>query len=192
MTNKKDLPNFSQELRELLKYEDQMPPVDHWKPERRGEVEITIKRDGAWWFQDEPMTREATIQLFSKILLKENDQYFLVTPAEKMQLQVELLPFVVRMMDVQGEGEDERQRVIFSTNVGDTFEVSEEHPIRMIKSDDGDCLPVVRVRRNLDALVSRQVYYELAEYIQECPDKAGHFGLWSCGRFFSLDENDND
>lgn len=188
MTNKKDLPNFSQELRELLKYEDQIPPVDQWQPRRSGEVDITVKRDGSWWFQDGPMTRDATIQLFSKILLKEDDQYFLVTPAEKMQLQVELLPFVVRMMDVQGEGE--RQRVIFSTNVGDTFEVSEEHPIRMIKGDDGDLLPVVRVRRNLEALVSRQVYYELAEYLQECPDKAGHFGLWSCGRFFLLEGSD--
>lgn len=187
MTSKRELPNFSQELRKLLKYEHQMPPVDQWQPQRQGTVEITIKRDGAWWFQNAPMTREATIQLFSKILLKEEDAYFLVTPAEKMQLQVELLPFVVRLMDVQGDGE--QQRILFSTNVGDTFEVSEEHPIRMLKSDDGDFLPVVRVRRNLEALVSRQVYYELAEFIQECPDKAGHFGLWSCGRFFLMDED---
>ncbi|KZY98993.1 hypothetical protein A3758_15755 [Oleiphilus sp. HI0118] len=187
MTTGKQLPNFSQELLELLKYEDQTPPVEQWQPQRKGEVEITIKRDGSWWFQDEPMTRESTVQLFSKILLKEKDQYFLVTPVEKMRLQVELLPFVVRMMSKQGDGDG--QRIIFSTNVGDTFEVSEQHPIRMIKSDDGDCLPVVRVRRNLEALVSRQVYYELAEFIQECPDKAGHFGLWSCGRFFLMDED---
>ena len=90
-------------------------------------------------------------------------------------------------MDVQGEGD--QQRVIFSTNVGDTFEVSEEHPIRMMRADDGDLVPVVCVRRNLEALVSRQVYYELADYIQECPEKSGHFGLWSCGRFFVLEDD---
>ncbi len=186
MTAKKDLPNFSEELRELLQYENKTPPVEQWQPKRTGEVDISIHRDGSWWFQDEPMTREATIQLFSKILLKEEERYFLVTPVEKMQLRVELLPFVVRLMDVQGDGK--QQRIILSTNVGDTFEVSEEHPIRMLSSESGELLPVVRVRRNLEALISRQVYYELAGYAQECPDQAGHFGVWSCGVFFPLEQ----
>ena len=188
MTAKKDLPNFSEELRELLKYEKAAPPVEQWHPQRVGQVDIVIRRDGSWWFQNEPMTREATIQLFSKILLKEDEYYYLVTPVEKMKLEVELLPFVVRLMDVQGESE--QQRIIFSTNVGDTFEVSNEHPIRMHVGDDGEVLPVVRVRRNLDALVSRQVYYDLADYVKECPDKAGHFGVWSCGVFFELQGED--
>ena len=187
MTTGKQLPNFSEELQALLAQPD-LPPVEQWRPERVGEVDITIKRDGTWWFQDEPMTREATIQLFSKILLKEDEHYYLVSPAEKMRLEVEVLPFVIRLMDVQGEGE--QQRIIFSSNVGDTFEVSEEHPIRMVKSDAGDLLPVVRVRRNLDALISRQVYYELAEVMQECPDHSGHFGVWSCGRFFTLESEE--
>lgn len=178
----------------MLEDPDIIPPVETWNPQRTGEVDITIRRDGVWLFQGEPMTREATVQLFSRILLREGDEYFLVTPVEKMRLTVELYPFVVRLMDVEGEGEN--QKLIFSTNVGDTFMVDREHVLRMEKgatsSVEGEqSLPVVTVRRNLDALVSRQVYYELSSLVAAAPNQsAGQdeeaFGVWSCDAFFKL------
>lgn len=184
MTQLKDLPNFSEELQSLLDLEGSYPPVDTWHPEREGEVEITIRRDGSWWFQNEEMTREATVQLFSRILRKDSDKYVLVTPAEKMSLTVELFPFVVRMMDVRGEGAS--QEIIFSTNVGDTFVLSKDHCLSMLDIGEAEPAPVVEVRSGLMALVSRQVYYELADYATESPDDSERFGVWSQGEFFNL------
>ena len=171
-----------------------IPPVETWNPQRIGEVDITIRRDGVWLFQGEPMTREATVQLFSRILIKEDNEYFLVTPVEKMRLKVELYPFVIRLMDVQGEGEG--QKLLFSTNAGDTFEVNAEHALRteslgtFVDSAE-ESLPVVTVRRNLDALVSRQVYYELANLAtaskkDNVTDGEESYGVWSFGSFFEL------
>jgi len=189
MTQHKALPNFAAELKDLLATQDSMPPVESWKPTRTSELDICIKRDGTWWYEGDEMTREATVQLFSRILLKDGADYYLVTPAERAKISVELAPFVVRMAEVLGSGKE--QRILLSTNVGDTFEVSPEHPLRLSEDHpDGDAddmgLPLVTVRRNLDALISRQVYYDLAEYVDECSDEEGRYGLWSNGHFFKL------
>ena len=194
MTQLKNLPNRPRELQAMLEDPNIIPPVETWNPQRIGEGDITIRRDGVWLFKGEPMTREATVQLFSRILIKEGNEYFLVTPVEKMRLQVELYPFVIRLMDVQGEGED--QKLLFSTNAGDTFEVNAEHALRTeslgTSADSAEeSLPVVTVRRNLDALVSRQVYYELANLVtastkENVTDGEERYGVWSCGSFFEL------
>lgn len=194
MTQLKNLPNLPQELQAMLEDPNIIPPVETWNPQRIGEVDITIRRDGVWLFQGEPMTREATVQLFSRILIKEGNEYFLVTPVEKMRLEVELYPFVIRLMDVQGEGEG--QKLLFSTNAGDTFEVNAEHALRTESFETSadsaeESLPVVTVRRNLDALVSRQVYYELANLVtaskkHDETDGEESYGVWSCGSFFEL------
>jgi len=185
MSPHKELPNFPNELLELLESPDALPPVEKWSPTRVGEIDISIKRDGSWWFEGEPMTREATVRLFSRILLKERGAYYLVTPVEKLKIDVELKPFVVRLVNVEGAGE--AQRVMMSTNVGDTFEVSDDHPLRLEAiGGAGDLLPLVTVRRNLEALVSRPVYYELAEHLTESVESPGQYGIWSGGNFFQL------
>jgi uncharacterized protein len=184
MTNQTQLPNLPQELLELLKHPQAMPPVHKWKPERKGEVDILVKRNGEWWFQDQRMERESLIQLFSRILLKEGDEYFLVTPAEKMKIKVEAFPFFVRLANIEGAGE--KQRVVFSTNVGDTFELGSQHALRMHKTAGGELLPVVLVRDNLEALVSRQVYYQLSDHMVLVPGTEGTYGVWSNGDLHEL------
>ncbi|KZX82310.1 hypothetical protein A3715_00725 [Oleiphilus sp. HI0009] len=184
MTTQKILPNFASELKDLLALEGKIPPVETWTPSRESELNIVIKRDGSWWYNGDEMTREATVQLFSRILLLDEEDYYLVTPAEKVKITVECLPFVVRLAEVSGEGRD--QRVLLSTNVGDTFELSPDHPIALLENSAGEALPVVTVRRNLQALISRQVYYELADYMEESADEADRYGIRSSGHFFKL------
>ena len=72
------------------------------------------------------MGRESVVRLFATILRLDDDGYCLVTPAEKMKIRVEDVPFIIRLMDVEGEGE--RRRIHFSSNVGDHFTMGEEHP----------------------------------------------------------------
>jgi hypothetical protein len=187
---KQELPNIPQELIELLNSPNEIPPVETWQPTRVGEVDIRIARNGNWLYQNERMEREATVQLFARILVLEANDYFLVTPVEKMKITVDAFPFVIRMMHVEGDGVT--QRVVLSTNVGDTFVLGAEHPIAF-EGTESSPVPTVLVRRNLKALISRQVYYELAEYMvprvamtSDETSSAELYGLWSNGHFFEL------
>ena len=92
MTNEKlhrDLPSFASELRELVREDGSIPPVETWKPTREGEIDIKIDLHGVWFHDGEEMTRMPVVRLLSSILRKEGEEYFLVTPAEKMKIQVD-------------------------------------------------------------------------------------------------------
>ena len=178
------LPNIPEDIRKLVAEGKALPPVESWHPTREGAVAIRIARDGQWYFQGEPMTREATVHLFSTILLKDGEDYFLVTPAEKQKIEVEDVPFVVRLMDVEDDGLPS-QKIHFSTNVGDHFTLSEAHPLILEQDSKGAPLPYVLVRRNLRARLLTPVYYALADRAVENPQ--GQIGIWSGGRFFVLE-----
>lgn len=177
------LPNIPEDIRNLVTEGRALPPVENWHPAREGVVAIRIARDGQWFFQGEPMTREATVQLFSTILRKDGEDYFLVTPAEKQKIEVEDAPFVVRLMDVENPGTQE-QKIHFSTNVGDHFTLCVDHPLVLETNASGEPCPYVIVRRNLRARLLSPVYYELAGLAQE--SESGQFGVWSDGTFFVL------
>lgn len=173
------LPNIPEDIRKLVTEGKALPPVENWHPTREGVVAIRIARDGQWYFQGEPMTREATVHLFSTILRKDDEGYFLVTPAEKQKIEVEDAPFVVRLMDVEDAGLPV-QKIHFATNVGDHFTLSEQHPFIFEQDKSGGPLPYVLVRRNLRARLLSPVYYALAECVTE---HDGHYGVWSAGMF---------
>jgi hypothetical protein len=147
-----------------------------------GVIDIRIARDGQWYFQGEPMTRTATVHLFSTILRKDGEDYCLVTPAEKLKIQVEDVPFVVRLMDVEAAGTPE-QKIHFSTNVGDHFTLSAEHPLQRV-TQGNETVPYVLVRAGLRARLLRPVYYALADLVE---DRAGTFSVLSAGQRFILD-----
>ena len=180
------LPDFAAEIRVLVGEGAKRPPVNDWHPERVGEIDIRIAKDGVWFYQNNPMERESIVKLFSGILRKDENEYFLVTPVEKMKVVVEDVPFVVCMMDVEGEGKD--QKIYFSTNVGDAFLLSEAHALTVKYNAKKEPSPYVLVRDKLHALISRQVYYELAEFAVDASDgeEGEVFGVWSDGGFFSL------
>lgn len=178
------LPNIPEDIRKLVAEGKMLHPVESWHPTREGVVDIRIARDGQWYFQGEPMTREATVHLFSTILRKDGEAYFLVTPAEKQKIQVEDAPFVVRLMDVEDAGLPS-QKIHFSTNVGDHFTLSEAHPLILELDKNGAPLPYVLVRGNLRARLLTTVYYALAELAVE--NAQGQIGIWSGGLFFVLE-----
>lgn len=184
MTRKIELPNIASEIRDLVGKGRGIPPVESWHPERQGEIDIRIAKNGVWFYQGEPMEREAVVQLFATILRKDGEDFFLVTPAEKLKIQVDDAPFVVRMIDV--EGQDESQIIHCSTNVGECITLDAEHPLEVVKSAQDESIPYLSVRSGLNALFLRQVYYELAALVVENPEQSESYGVWSSGRFFPL------
>ena len=204
-----DLPAFAAEIRELLNQQADLPPVESWNPEREGEIDILINRNGEWLYQGEPMVRQAVVQLLSSILRKDGDDYLLVTPQEKLKISVEDVPFIVQMMDVENAQQSAsatQQRIHFSTQVGECFTLSPEHSLKVVYNERNEPAPYVHVRAGLYARLSRSVYYELVDLLDELdstlpetslvrPEKAvgSHLeqsaqmqkmGVWSGGKFF--------
>jgi len=164
-----------------------LPPVDKWHPEYCGEMDMVIKADGSWWHEGGRITRAPLIKLFSTILRKDDDgQTYLVTPVEKIRIEVERAPFVAIRVDIEGEGEN--QRLFFTTNMEETVEAGLERPIRV--ETDPETLepsPFVSVRGNLEASLLRPVFYELVEHAVEVDtDKGKQLGIYAKGEFFPL------
>ena len=159
-------------------------PVDKWNPEYCGEMDMVIKADGSWWHEGTRITREPLVKLFASILRKDDDgQTYLVTPVEKIRIEVESAPFTAIRVDVEGEGE--KQRVFFTTNMGDVVEASAERPIR-VETDPAtqEPKPFVGVRGRLEALMTRPVFYELVEHATE--KNSGELGVYASGAYFPL------
>lgn len=164
-----------------LAEEKKLPPVDKWNPSHCGDSEMRIARDGTWFHQGSPIGRQAMVRLFSTILRREPDgRFVLVTPVEKLDIEVEDAPFVA--VELKAEGEGRSASLAFRLNTGDLVMAGPDHPLRFEAGPEGPH-PYVRVRGGLDALVARPVYYELAEIALAGGDPPG---LWSGGAFFPM------
>ena len=76
-----------------LQNEGSLPPVDDWNPPLCENVQMKISRDGKWYFMDSPIGREKMVSLFSTVLrFDEDGNYYLVTPVEKIRIEVEDSP----------------------------------------------------------------------------------------------------
>lgn len=138
-----------------------LPPVHLWHPAHCGDIDIVIRADGVWMHEGTPMARPEMVRLFSTILRKDPDGYHLVTPVEKMRIQVQDLPF--RAVSVRSQGQD----LVFTTDQGDEVVAGADHPIQ-VQTDPvtGEPSPSVHVRGDLWARISRAVFYELVEGAQ--------------------------
>ena len=162
------------------------PPMHLWTPPFCGDIDMEIRRSGTWFYLGTPIGRPALVKLFSGILWREGEAYFLVTPVEKVGIRVEDAPFVA--VDVNARGDGRGQRLIFTTNVEETVEAGPDHPIRVARDPaTGAPSPYVHVRRNLEALIDRKTFYRMVD-LGSVARHAGAdwFGLWSGGVFFPV------
>lgn len=141
-------------------------PVDKWKPDYVGEVDIRILRDGTWLYQNSPITRLPLVKLFASVLVHENDEHYLVTPVEKLRIAVDDAPFVVTGLDVF-HASTEKQVLACTTNVDDQVIVDAEHRLWVEYDQKKEPSPYVHVRGGLRALLNRAVWIELSNYMEE-------------------------
>ena len=134
-----------------------------WCPEKTGDMDLRIDREGRWIHEGREIKRPAMVKLFSSILKRESDNYFLVTPVEKWQIKVDIAPFFI--IEARREIRDSKQAVILLTSTDDFIVVSSDHPLVIEQGAIAEEIsPLVYVRDNLKGLVSRSVYYQLIEW----------------------------
>jgi len=136
------------------------PPVELWDPEYCGEMDLQIKANGDWFYASTIFKRPALVKLLASVIKKERDDYFLVTPVEKIKITVDDAPFVLTQWRWQ---DDKCEKMIVSTNLDDEFVLDAEHPLVVTK--EGELY--ITVRRNLLAKVHRNVYYQWVDLAKE-------------------------
>jgi hypothetical protein len=163
-----------------------LPPVHLWNPDFCGDIDMRIARDGTWFYLGTPIGRKPMVRLFSTIIRRDGDDYFLITPVEKVGITVDDAPFVATLLDVQGEGESQVLR--FTTNVEDVVEAGADHPLRVsIDPATQEPAPYLHVRANLEALIHRNVFYQLVDLsVTREIDGERWMGVWSDGEFFRI------
>jgi uncharacterized protein len=164
-----------------------LPPVELWNPPNCGDIGLKIARDGQWFYQGSFIQRPALVSLFARVLRRDEDgQHYLVTPVEKVVVEVEDAPFLAVELERRGSGPN--QTVLFRTNVDDVVVCGPDHPLRFeIEPGTQGLKPYVRVRGRLDALVSRSLSYDLIELLVDAPaGLEAARGLWSNGCFFAV------
>lgn len=162
------------------------PPVERWNPAYCGEIPMRIAADGTWHYNGSPIGRPALVRLFASILRRDPDgRIVLVTPAERVGIEVEDAPFLAVEMAVEGEGDG--RALAFRTNMDDVVPVDEDHPLRFERDAAGGFKPYLHVRHGLWALVTRSLVYDLVDLCEERMVAGTRwFGLAAGGRFHRI------
>ncbi len=159
------------------------PPVQSWHPQKSGTIDITIMRDGRWLHEGSEIKRSELVRLFAGILRLDDDGYYLVTPVEKLSIEVQDAPFIAVSARYLKD-EDQRRLIVLETNVGDEVLLDAAHPM-WVEEDPvtAEPSPYMHVRHGLNALISRNVYYELVDAGEI---RGNELILMSAGELFSL------
>lgn len=163
------------------------PPVHTWNPPFCGDIDIRIAADGQWYHEGRGFQRHALVELLASILKREGDEYFLVSPVEKVRIRVDDVPFVaLRYRELRSEQGE--LLLEFETNVGDSVVLDAEHPLRVqVNPQTGEPRPYILARDGMEALLHRNVFYQLIEQAESESSAAGEvFFVRSAGQRFEL------
>ena len=159
--------NFAKGLETIYEFskkeKNSLPPVDKWNPEFCGDIDMKIMRNGKWFYMGTEIKRPAMVKLFSGILRLDSDNcYYLVTPVEKVRISVEDAPFIATSLI--SENKDNINHLYFITNVNEKILLTKNNPLEIkIDNKTEEPSPYIFVLKNLKALISRSVFYELIE-----------------------------
>ena len=157
--------------------ERQPPPVERWHPEHCGDIGMEIREDGSWWHDGSPIRRSELVQLFASILRLEADQqYYLVTPVEKVIVSVALHP--LRIIDAEPLAGHSPEVLILTLNTGGQIPLDRRHTLT--PEPRAADAAYVTLDNGLTALFTRTAWYRL---VNQADEKGS---IMSDGRSLSL------
>ena len=155
----------------------QPPPVERWHPEHCGDIGMEIREDGSWWHDGSPIRRSELVQLFASILRLEADQqYYLVTPVEKVIVSVALHP--LRIIDAEPLAGHSPEVLILTLNTGGQIPLDRRHTLT--PEPRAADAAYVTLDNGLTALFTRAAWYRL---VNQADEKGS---IMSDGRSLSL------
>ena len=137
-----------------------IPPLEQWHPKHCGTMDLLVKANGEWWHEGQLIKRQALVDLFSSLLWKEQGKFYLKTPVEQIEIQVEDEPLFINQVDRVEIGQ--QNYIQLTTTHQDIVIVDEEHPIFM-REYAGELRPYVHVRFGINALIQRAAFLHLVE-----------------------------
>lgn len=141
-----------------------LPLVSQWAPEAIDDSEMRIAADGRWFHQGGEIRRPAMVRAFASLVMRDGDgQHWLVTPSQKLSIEVEDAAFIA--IDVKQDGGS----IVFHLNTDDLVIAGPEHPIRAEGDQDTPAL-YVEVRNGTRARLNRSTYAQLVEIALERDD----------------------
>lgn len=160
-TDDKNLDSLSQYLKDVQgSHKRSIPPLDQWHPKHCGAMNLKVLSNGEWWHEGQLIKRQKLIDLFSTVLWKEDGKYYLKTPVEQIEIEVEDEPLFVNQVDLVDI--DGKSYLQLTTTTQDVVIVDEQHPIIM-REYQGEFRPYVYVRFGLYAVIQRASFFHLVE-----------------------------
>ena len=158
-----------------------LPQVEGWAPEKEGDSLMRIAADGTWFHDGSPITREAMVRAFSGLLRREDDgSYWLVTPFEKLSIEVEdACFFATDVVDREGG-------LAFRLNTDELVIAGPGHPLRAAGTPEEPAIYLM-VRRGCEARLNRSTWTQLAEIaIAQGSSEANGWQVTSQGETYPL------
>ena len=133
-----------------------LPPVATWDPQERGDSLMRIAADGRWYHDGGEITRPAMVRAFSSLLKRDADGgFWLVTPFQKLSIEVEDAPFIAT--DVA----DREGALSFRLNTDDLVLAGPDNSL-VARGDADTPALYLHVRGGLEARLNRSTYAQLA------------------------------
>ena len=160
--------------------------IKKWNPKYCGDIDMRIASDGTWFYCGSPINRKKLVKLFSSILIKENNKYFLITPVEKVGIIVDDAPFIAN--DFEKITENNKSYLVFFTNIDETIVLSKKNPFRIsINDKTQEPSPYIMVRKNIEAKIDRKSFYRLLDLAEYSLVKGQEWlGIHSDSTFFPI------
>jgi len=143
-------------IKNNLEGHDNFPPVDKWDPDLCEGQEFYIDREGNWFYNNSPIKNYKLINLFSRVLKRESNDYFLVTPVEKVPVKVEIAPYVIIDYKINDDS------ILLTTNMNYEFILNKENSTKLIEYQN-TYIPIVNVRNKIEGFFNRNTYYKLID-----------------------------
>lgn len=137
-----------------------IPPMEQWQPKHCGKMDLKVLANGEWWHEGQLIKRQPLLDLFSSVLWKEQGRFYLRTPVEQIEIEVEDEPLFVNQVDSTVIAD--KKYIQFTTTNADLIIVDAEHPIFM-REFSGELRPYVHVRFGINALIQRSAFFHLIE-----------------------------